>query len=95
DSNNGNLTLQVQNVADYQINITGISTSGGSNNTPPYTILPGETKVISYILGNYNTVCSGVGNPYELTNVKINYSIIGGISNMVLAGDRPLVGTCQ
>ncbi|MEM3407898.1 MAG: hypothetical protein QXW80_00495 [Candidatus Micrarchaeia archaeon] len=94
-SGDGNLTLQVQNVADYQINITGFSTRSASNNTPTYILLPGETKVISYILGSYNTICSKVGDPYELTEVKINYTIIGGIQNMVETGDRPLVGTCQ
>ncbi|MEM3431441.1 MAG: hypothetical protein QXT72_00815 [Candidatus Micrarchaeia archaeon] len=94
DSNNGNLTLQVQNVADYQINIIGFSAGNVSNNTT-YLLLPGETKVISYILGSYTNFCQKIGDPYELTNIKINYTIVNGIENMVEAGDRPLVGTCQ
>lgn len=95
DSGNGNLTLQIQNVADYQINITGFTASDLSNDTPTYTVLPGETQVISYILGSYTSVCQKVGSPYELRDVKINYTIVKGIENMVETGDRPLVGTCQ
>ncbi|MEM4218600.1 MAG: hypothetical protein QXO35_00955 [Candidatus Micrarchaeia archaeon] len=89
-SSDGNLSLQIQNVADYKITITGINTSVNSS-TGNFAVLPGESKIVSFTI---NPGCT-TGNPYELSGVKINYNIENGLQNMVEAGDRPLVGTCQ
>ncbi|MEM4134025.1 MAG: hypothetical protein QXH18_03240 [Candidatus Micrarchaeia archaeon] len=88
----GNLSLYLQNVADYQINITGISTSVGSYNIiNGSVVLPGESKLVNFNL-NYN--CQP-GSPFEFTSVKIYYKIIDSGMDMVEVGDRPFVGTCQ
>ena len=88
---NDTLTLQVQNVADYAINITNITTDSVSGSTTNGRVLPGESKIINFSPMN---ACTS-GEQYELSNIRIQYDIDGGIPDMIERGDRPLVGTCQ
>jgi len=86
------LTLQLQNVADYEIAITGMNTSiGSSTNSSDGKILPGQSKIVTFS----GITCSTSGDPYELSDISINYDIVNGIQGMKETGDRPLVGTCQ
>jgi len=91
-TNSTGLTLQLQNVADYEIAITGMNTSIGSgSNSSDGNLLPGQSKIVTFS----GITCSTPGDPYELSNISINYDITGGIQDMKEIGDRPLVGTCQ
>lgn len=89
-SSDGNLSLWVQNTADYKITITGLNTSVNSS-TGNFPVLGGESKVISFsILPGCTT-----GSQYELSGVTFTYDVDGGLQNQKETGDRPLVGTCQ
>jgi len=88
---NNNLTIQLQNVADYEIEVIGVNSSLGSGtNTSDGKLLPGQSNIVSF-----SGITCTAGNPYELSNFAINYNIVGGIQGMTETGDRPLVGTCQ
>jgi len=91
-SNTTGLTLQLQNVADYEIAITGMNTSiGSSANSSDGKLLPGQSKIVNFS----GITCPTAGEPYELSDISINYNIVNGIQDMKETGDRPLVGICQ
>lgn len=92
----GNLTMLVQNVADYQITITSVNTTStyGNGTVSNGIVLPGQTTTIST---NLSSGCT-TGQAYEISGISIHYQIKtdgANMGDMVETGDRPLVGTCQ
>lgn len=74
----------------FPINISSTKNAGPLTNASK-RLTSGESTIFVAT----GITCSGTDTVYELGNVSFTYNVIGGISNNVMAGDRPIYGRCK
>jgi len=74
----------------WAINISSTKNAAISTDASK-TLTPGESKLFVAP----GIVCRTENATYELSEVSFTYDVVGGISNITLAGDRPMYGRCK